>query len=213
MLLREGIASLPDHCTLTPGIPLKPMLACPTRGVGEVLQRFESSKFTCEWKYDGERAQIHLLENGDIRIYSRNQENNTSKYPDIIGRFPSWLIPSANVRSAILDTEAVAWDVEKKQILPFQVLSTRKRKDAVEAEIKVQVCIFAFDMLFINGESLVQKPLLERRNRLRASFQEVEGQFRFATSRDPSSVEEIEEFLDESLKGFIISMNFDILVR
>jgi DNA ligase-1 len=115
------------------------MLACPTRGVGEVLQKFESIKFTCEWKYDGERAQIHLLENGEVRIYSRNQENNTSKYPDIISRFQSWINPSTSVRSAILDSEAVAWDTEKKQILPFQILSTRKRKDAVEADIKVQV--------------------------------------------------------------------------
>ena len=201
VLLREGVQALPEHCTLTAGVPLKPMLACPTRGIGEVLQRFESCKFTCEWKYDGERAQIHLLDTGDVRIYSRNQENNTSKYPDIIGRFSSWLKPAENVKSAILDTEAVAWDTDKKQILPFQVLSTRKRKDAVEADIKVQVCVFAFDMLLINGESLVQQPLVERRRRMNQAFQTVEGQFHFATGKDPESMEEIEEFLDESIKG------------
>lgn len=139
VLLRDGIKALPLHCSLTPGIPLKPMLACPTRGISEVLQKFESNKFTCEWKYDGERAQIHLLDNGEIRIYSRNQENNTSKYPDIVSRFKSWISPSSAVHSAILDSEAVAWDTERKQILPFQILSTRKRKDALEVEIKVQV--------------------------------------------------------------------------
>lgn len=61
-----------------------------------------------------------------MRIYSRNQEDNTLKYPDIVGRMCKAI--RSDVTTAIIDSEAVAWDEEKKQILPFQVLSTRKRK-------------------------------------------------------------------------------------
>ena len=70
--------------------------------------------------------QIHVLEGGKVHIYSRNSEDNTSKYPDIIARMPNVL--KDTVKSAVIDSESVAWDREKKQIQPFQVLSTRKRK-------------------------------------------------------------------------------------
>ncbi|CAH0546565.1 unnamed protein product [Brassicogethes aeneus] len=198
VILKHGLESLPEKCKLTPGIPLKPMLAHPTKGVHEVLQRFDNLKFTCEWKYDGERAQIHI--DGDkVHIFSRNQENNTSKYPDIISRLDH--CKRDTVKSCILDCESVAWDREKKQILPFQILSTRKRKDATEADIKVQVCVFMFDLLYFNGEPLVKKPFIERRNLLREHFQEVEGEWSFATHLDTTKMEEVQEFLDESVRG------------
>ncbi|KAK0178649.1 hypothetical protein PV327_007523 [Microctonus hyperodae] len=199
VILKDGVAALPEKCKLTPGVPLKPMLAHPTKGVHEVLKRFDGLKFTCEWKYDGERAQIHVSEDGTINIYSRNQENNTSKYPDIINRLSN--TRSESVKSAILDCEAVAWDREKKQILPFQILSTRKRKDANEADIKVQVCVFMFDLLYLNGEALVKNPFVKRRELLKEHFKEIEGEWHFATSLDTTTMEEVQEFLDVSVKG------------
>jgi len=197
-LLEKGVDKLHEVCKLTPGIPLKPMLAHPTKGVQEVLTRFENCKFTCEWKYDGERAQVHLHEDGSMNIFSRNQENNTTKFPDVIARFKNCLGP--NVKSAVIDSEAVAWDREKKTIQPFQVLSTRKRKDAVEADIKVQVVIFAFDLLYLNGETLVRKSFEERRQLLKDNFKPVEGEFDFAKAVDGETTEEIQEALEMSIK-------------
>uniref|UniRef100_A0A1D5RKL9 DNA ligase n=1 Tax=Macaca mulatta TaxID=9544 RepID=A0A1D5RKL9_MACMU len=198
VLLEHGLERLPEHCKLSPGIPLKPMLAHPTRGVSEVLKRFEEAAFTCEYKYDGQRAQIHALEGGEVKIFSRNQEDNTGKYPDIINRIPKIKLPS--VTSFILDTEAVAWDREKKQIQPFQVLTTRKRKEVDASEIQVQVCLYAFDLIYLNGESLVREPLSRRRQLLRESFVETEGEFVFATSLDTKDIEQIAEFLEQSVK-------------
>uniref|UniRef100_A0A3Q2YXR2 DNA ligase n=1 Tax=Hippocampus comes TaxID=109280 RepID=A0A3Q2YXR2_HIPCM len=198
VLLKEGIDKLPDHCKLTPGVPLRPMLAHPTKGVGEVMKRFDEAAFTCEYKYDGERAQIHILESGEVRIFSRNQEDNTTKYPDVISRIPK--VKKDSVVSCVLDSEAVAWDREKKQIQPFQVLTTRKRKDVDAADIKVQVCVYAFDLLYLNGESLVRQPLCRRRELLRESFAEAEGEFVFARFIDSDNTETIAEFLEQSVR-------------
>ena len=75
------------------------MLAHPTKSLSEVLNRFEGMEFTCEYKYDGERAQvyqiliqIHLLDNGKGMIYSRNSENLSEKYPDVIERMPNVIV-------------------------------------------------------------------------------------------------------------------------
>jgi DNA ligase-1 len=64
------------------------MLAKPTKAIGEVLDRFEGKKFTCEYKYDGERAQVHLLEDGTVSVFSRNSEDMSKKYPDLTAQLP-----------------------------------------------------------------------------------------------------------------------------
>jgi DNA ligase 1 len=64
------------------------MLAKPTKAIGEVLDRFENKRFTCEYKYDGERAQVHKTEDSTIHVFSRNSEDMSKKYPDLMEQMP-----------------------------------------------------------------------------------------------------------------------------
>ena len=64
------------------------MLAKPTKAISEVLDRFEGKKFTCEYKYDGERAQVHYLPDKSLRVFSRNSEDMSKKYPDLVEQLP-----------------------------------------------------------------------------------------------------------------------------
>ncbi|GAA6061516.1 hypothetical protein JCM10212_004506 [Sporobolomyces blumeae] len=207
-LLEKGIDNVREACFLTPGVPLKPMLAKPTKAITEVLDRFEGKNFTCEYKYDGERAQVHYLEDGSIKVFSRNSEDMSVKYPDLVVQLPRCI--KEGTKSFVIDAEAVAWDTEEKRLLEFQKLATRKRKDVKAEDIKVKVHLFAFDLLYLNGEPLLDKTLGERRTLLHQHLAPVEGEFAFATAEDASTVEEIQAFLDKSIKdgceGLMVKM-------
>lgn len=196
--LEFGITNLSDHCYLRPGIPLKPMLAKPTKSISEVLNRFQGEKFTCEYKYDGERAQVHLLSDGTMKIYSRNGEDMTERYPEL--NIKDWLIDSSKTKNLILDCEAVAWDNEQNKILPFQVLSTRKRKGVEIKDIKVRVCLFVFDILYFNEEPLINKTFQERRSYLWNIFNPVPGQFQYANELTTTNLDELQKYLDQAVK-------------
>ena len=197
---------LHKHCTLTPGMPVAPMLAKPTKSVQEVLKRLNGKRFTAEYKYDGERAQIHRLQNGVSRVFSRNLLDTSEKYPEA----PEYVLDAAgdDVTSFVMDAEVVAFNRETGQLVPFQILSTRKKtadaNESGENTPKVKVIVQAFDLMFLNGESLLNRTLAERRDLLKKNFKPVEGKFQFATSLDHTEDGDsslIESFLDAAVKG------------
>lgn len=130
----------------------------------------------------------------------RSAEDHTAKYPDVVLTVANVLKGEGSGVDYILDAEVVAYDAENKRILPFQQLQTRARKDVLVSDVKVTVCVFAFDLLYFRGKSFLEETLIERRKVLHASFETVDSKFAFAEGRDLSSPDDIMEFLNESVK-------------
>ncbi len=86
--------------------------------------------------------------------------------------------------------------------MPFQELTTRARKKVQKTAIEVEVCIFAFDMLYLNGKSLLQTPFGERRELLHKSIAEAKPKLQFAKYMNAKTPEEMQAFLEESIRNF-----------
>lgn len=198
-LLEIGIGDeLLLRCGLAMHIPMRPMLGGITRDLGEMLTKLEGRDFSCEFKYDGQRAQVHCDENGKVTIFSRHLEVMTDKYPDLVALIPK--IRGEGISSFIMEGEVVAVDRETGDLKPFQILSNRARKDVVIGEVKVDICLFAFDLMYLNNEELMNRPFRERRNLLRSLFIEIPNHFTWVKSLDATSAdqEQVSDFFKQA---------------
>ena len=187
-LLETGISDeMLIRCGLALHIPLRPMLGSITRDLGEMLTKLQGRDFSCEYKYDGQRAQVHCDKNGKVSIFSRHLEVMTDKYPDLVSLVPT--IRGESVSSFILEGEVVAVDRESGDLKAFQTLTNRARKDVDIGSIKVDVCLFAFDLMYLNEEELLNRPFRERRELLRSLFVEVPNQFTWVKNIDATSTD------------------------
>jgi DNA ligase-1 len=191
--------------------PLGFMLASAVDSAEEAFERFRSSESDgrseageieavgieafLEDKYDGMRAQVHC---GDpeqpsrVAIYSRNREDITESYPEIVEAF-AHVDPATDgalIGPLILDGEILGWDfgtgdveaaasadgaavdapAQAGRTLPFAVLGQRigRKRVSNEWRSRVPVVFMAFDLLYAGGELTLELPLRERRNRLEA---------------------------------------------
>ncbi|KAI9147804.1 DNA ligase [Paramyrothecium foliicola] len=187
-LLEIGISEeLLVRCGLTLHIPLRPMLGSITRDLSEMLTKLQGRDFACEFKYDGQRAQVHCDERGKVSIFSRHLELMTDKYPDLVELVPK--IRGDGVSSFIMEGEVVAVDRETGELKNFQTLTNRARKDVDIGSIKIDVCLFSFDLMYLNGQPLLDRSFRERRELLRSLFIEIPHHFTWVRSLDATSAD------------------------
>ncbi|KAG5472948.1 hypothetical protein LSCM4_02274 [Leishmania orientalis] len=201
MILVPGSSIATQHAkdlSIRPGLPVKPQLACPTSGITVILDRLQGRKFTSEYKYDGERAQIHYDKESGFHIFSRNSETHTGKYPDVISMLPN-VFDADEVQSFIIDSEVVAVDPVTGALQAFQVLQHRGRRNIAEGDVSIPVCVFVFDILYFNGEPQLKKTLRQRRELLWRFIRPLPPKLSFATYLDSDNVEEVQKFLEKSI--------------
>jgi DNA ligase 1 len=134
--------------------PLGFMLASPIESAQEGLSYFADA--AVEDKYDGIRAQAHIS-GGEVRFFSRTRDEITESFPEL----PDAL--AGLQEDAILDGEIVAWE-EPGRARPFSVLQQRLGRKKVSDRMlrEVPVAYLVFDILYANGELLIDRPLRER---------------------------------------------------
>lgn len=139
--------------------PIRFMLATPVETPEEAMLRVGTETAWTEEKYDGVRCQVHVG-GGVVALYSRDLKETTEAFPEVeeaareLGH------------ELLMDGEILAYRGD--QVLPFFDLQRRLGRKVVSAALRkeVPVVFVAFDLLYLDGEALIELPLAERRRRL-----------------------------------------------
>jgi ATP-dependent DNA ligase I len=191
----KGIEEL-KKIDIVVGKPIKVMLALKVNTIAEAFEKV-GRPAQIEYKYDGFRVLIHKTKEGKIKIFTRRLDDVTKQFPEIV----EYVRKHVDGESFILDGEAVGFDIKTKKYKPFQEISHRiKRKYDIEKLAKeLPVEINLFDILYYNGEVLINKPLKERRELLEKIVKPVKWKIVLAKKLITDKEEEAEKFYNEAL--------------
>jgi DNA ligase-1 len=161
----RGIKGL-DKIHIHVGVPIFAALCQRLPTADEMIEKM--GNVAVEPKYDGVRCQIHWKKKGFVRSFSRNLENTTQMFPELLD-----IEKQLDADEVILDSEAVGIDPATGKILPFQETTTRKRKYEIELfSSQVPIRFFVFDILYKDGNDMLLLPLSKRREILEKTIKD-----------------------------------------
>ncbi len=154
-LLESGLSAV-QKLSVTVGRPIRSELCERLPNPEKVIEKM--GKVHATPKYDGFRVQIH--KNGNkVSMFSRNLEDMTHMFPELI----AGTLKQVRAKNVILDSEAMAYQRESEEFLPFQETTKRRRKHNIEEMSEsLPLRAFVFDILYKDGKSLIDLPLVER---------------------------------------------------
>ncbi len=136
-----------------------------------------------------------------VRIFSRNLEDMTHAFPDLV----EGVDKEVKAKSAILEGEAIAYNPLTSEFLPFQETTKRRRKYKIEEKVKeLPLVMFAFDVLYLDGKDITQQPYSERRKMLEKILPagrqvSLNQTIRLAEEKILTNSKQILEFFNESI--------------
>ncbi|MBI2338663.1 ATP-dependent DNA ligase [Candidatus Daviesbacteria bacterium] len=153
----EGVRKL----EVAVGRPIRSQLTERLPDAKTILEKFGGEAHV-QYKYDGFRVEIH--KNGDsVRLFSRNLEETTPMFPELI----EGVKKQVKAKTAILDSEALAFNPVSEEFLPFQETTKRRRKYNIADMAKtLPLKAFVFDVMYLDGKSLIDLPLRDRMKKL-----------------------------------------------
>lgn len=174
------------------GNPIRPALAERAPNAEEIVQRL--GRCSVESKYDGFRMQVHKKDQ-QVETFSRNLERTTEMFPDVVEAIRK----QVRAQDTIIEGEALAINEESGELYPFQVTVQRKRKYDIEEMIKeFPLVLYAFDLLYVDGEDYTNQPYEKRRERL-AKLIKPGAKIKLANRIVTSHPKEIAKFFDECI--------------
>ncbi|MBW3004445.1 ATP-dependent DNA ligase [Candidatus Woesearchaeota archaeon] len=190
---KKGLKGL-SQINVKVGVPIQMMLAQRVKSIQEILDKIKGD-MAVEEKYDGERMQVHI-KGKKIKIYSRRMDDITAQFPDVADAIKKQI----KCKSCVIEGECCAVDKNGK-LLPFQTLMQRRRKYDVEKYIKkIPVCLFLFDLLYLDGKSYISKDYPERHKALRKVIKKQTKDMQLANRIVTSDLKEINKFFDKMVK-------------
>ena len=204
-LKNEGIDGITDmHIHI--GVPIRPSAAERLNSASEIIEKL--GHCVAQPKLDGFRVQVHLKKNKsdiEIEFFSRNLLDMSSMFPELTKS-----IKLLSVQSLICEGEAIVYDEDSETFLTFQETVKRKRKHDVEQiSHDFPLRLYLFDILYLNGESLLDKTHHDRRKLLKNILSEnKDSNLYLIDEKNISTEQELQHYflqnIHAGLEGLVI---------
>ena len=155
----KGVRGL-QNVAPTVGVPILMARAERLSSAEEIIKKI--GRCAIEPKIDGFRLAVHK-DGKKIRMFTRNMEDVTFMYPDVV----SGVLKQVKSQKVIFEGEAVAFNPQTGEYLPFQETVQRKRKYGIEEKaVEIPLKLICFELLYLNGKSFIAEPYEVRQKNL-----------------------------------------------